>query len=351
MLGLKISLGTAVFLSSGAREEQGESTPYSIGPIWLKSTSINSVERISKLHPFLQNSQLHNRSLDGVHLDEKGNLVADLDVMNWMVFPNNSVTKAIWGMLQAKCLLTLNRDELGPQNHYRLGELSIGGIISATKSRFRLLSFHTSPSGQLSGGKILVTTILHDVSLYLKEMGFTQSIHSIFSFLMKTNQRATNHGLSLPFYSAMRRFAEESFMCLYTKDTFSVKLWRQCREREELEALPKEKMDQILSLDNYFIYNTIWALHSFFQSSQFYNNSIEGVYLDDNEKLVADLDIVIWVHSINKSVSQVQFGSLQRGQSLDFKLRIYPNAIAKMEELNQFRSDELNLTFSTWIDY
>ncbi|KAG8127345.1 hypothetical protein E2320_014268, partial [Naja naja] len=144
--------------------------------------------------------------------------------------------QAIWGMLQAKCLLTLNRDELGPQNHYRLGELSIGGIISATKSRFRLLSFHTSPSR------------------------FTQSIHSIFSFLMKTNQRATNHGLSLPFYSAMRRFAEESFMCLYTKDTFSVKLWRQCREREELEALPKETMDQILSLDNYFIYNTIWAV-------------------------------------------------------------------------------------------
>ncbi|XP_070790156.1 vomeronasal type-2 receptor 26-like [Pituophis catenifer annectens] len=108
-------------------------------------------------------------------------------------------------------------------------------------------------------GKILVTTILRDVSLYLKDMGFTRSIHSIFSFLMKTNQ-AGNHDLSLPFYSAMRRLVEESFMCLYTKDAFSVKVWRRCREKKDLEPLPKEKMDQILSLDDYFIYNTIWAV-------------------------------------------------------------------------------------------
>ncbi|XP_070790155.1 vomeronasal type-2 receptor 26-like [Pituophis catenifer annectens] len=211
-------------------------------------------------------------------------------------------------------------------------------------------------------GKILMTTILRDVSLYLKDMGFTRSIHSIFSFLMKTNQ-AGNHDLSLPFYSAMRRLVEESFMCLYTKDAFSVKVWRRCREKKDLEALPKEKMDQILSLDDYFIYNTIWAvtrvlnaafisrskrtkskhdkntetpqLHSFFQNSQFYNNSIEGVYLDEKEEMVADLDIISWVYSINKSVSQVKFGSLQREQSLDFKLKIHPNAIAKIEQLNQ----------------
>ncbi|KAK9405385.1 type-2 vomeronasal receptor [Crotalus adamanteus] len=204
-------------------------------------------------------------------------------------------------------------------------------------------------------GKILMTTILRDVSLYLKDIGFTQSIHSIFSFLMKTNQTAS-HDLSLPFYSAMQRFVEESFMCLYTKDAFSVKVWRRCREREELKALPKEKVDQILSLDNYFIYNTIWSVtRPYMQpiypdqreqkaketrtlkyySSQFYNNSIEGVYLDENEELVADLEIVSWVYSRNKSISQVKFGSLQRQQSLDFKLRVYPNAIAKMEELNQ----------------
>ncbi|XP_025031853.1 vomeronasal type-2 receptor 26-like [Python bivittatus] len=55
-------------------------------------------------------------------------------------------------------------------------------------------------------------------------------------------------------------FTELSFMCSYTKDAFSVKVWRRCKEREELEALPQEIIDRILSLDNYFIYNTIWAV-------------------------------------------------------------------------------------------
>ncbi|XP_026547186.1 vomeronasal type-2 receptor 26-like, partial [Notechis scutatus] len=111
------------------------------------------------------------------------------------------------------------------------------------------------------------------------------------------------------------------------KDPFSVKLWRWCREREELESLPQEAMDRILSIDNYFTYNTIWAvaqalhtviissskrtrnkdsknretprlkawqLHSSFRNSQFYNNSIEGVYLNENGELIADPDIVNW---------------------------------------------------------
>ncbi|KAM3845087.1 vomeronasal type-2 receptor 26-like [Vipera latastei] len=48
----------------------------------------------------------------------------------------------------------------------------------------------------------------------------------------------------------------------WTLDAFSVKVWRRCRQREELEALKKEEMDPILSGDNYFIYNTIWCVES-----------------------------------------------------------------------------------------
>ncbi|XP_063147236.1 vomeronasal type-2 receptor 26-like [Candoia aspera] len=48
--------------------------------------------------------------------------------------------------------------------------------------------------------------------------------------------------------------------CSYTKDAFSVKVWRRCREREERQAQPQEIIDRILSVDNYFTYNTIWAV-------------------------------------------------------------------------------------------
>ncbi|XP_026544953.1 vomeronasal type-2 receptor 26-like [Notechis scutatus] len=67
--------------------------------ISIQISTMAAIYKIPQLHRFLQNSQLHNRSLDGIHLDEKGNLVADLDIMNWMVFPNNSVTKVMFGSL------------------------------------------------------------------------------------------------------------------------------------------------------------------------------------------------------------------------------------------------------------
>ncbi|KAG6539458.1 type-2 vomeronasal receptor [Crotalus adamanteus] len=209
--------------------------------------------------------------------------------------------------------------------------------------------------------KVLITTIRWDFYIYLKKGNFpVRYIHSVFSF---PNQIGNNGG-HLKFYSFMEHFVEISFLCSYSKDAFSVKVWRQCRQREELEALKEEEIDSILTGDNYLIYNTIWAtaralnaaylsrlrrtfkggknlktvlkawqLHSFVRTSQFYNNSINGVYLDENGELVADLDIVNMVVFSNMSVSQVTVGRLVRVGSLDFKLIMNHSAIAKMEML------------------
>ncbi|KAM6469673.1 vomeronasal type-2 receptor 26-like [Liasis olivaceus] len=65
--------------------------------------------------------------------------------------------------------------------------------------------------------------------------------------------------MTLDIYNSMRDLANVSFTCSYTKDAFSVNVWRRCSEREELETLPQEEIDWILSLDSYFNYNTIWA--------------------------------------------------------------------------------------------
>ncbi|XP_060547150.1 uncharacterized protein LOC132711848 isoform X2 [Pantherophis guttatus] len=79
------------------------------------------------------------------------------------------------------------------------------------------------------------------------------------SFLLKTNQMGKYGGFG-HLYSFIKHLAEKSFMCPYNKDAFSVKVWSRCREREDLQALPQHMMDPILCLDNYFIYNTIWAV-------------------------------------------------------------------------------------------
>ncbi|KAM6469677.1 vomeronasal type-2 receptor 26-like [Liasis olivaceus] len=158
-----------------------------------------------------------------------------------------------------------------------------------------------------------------------------------------------------------------SAMCSYTKDAFSVKVWRRCREREEAETLPQQVMDRILCLDSYFIYNTIWAvaralhaayssrskrtkmeggkisetprlkawqLHPFLDNSEFYNQSIGGVYLDEKGDLAVDLDVANWLFH-NRSISRVMFGSLEKQGSLDFKLMVNPRGLAVMDKLNK----------------
>lgn len=51
--------------------------------------------------------------------------------------------------LKAKCLLTQKKDGVNPKNHYRPGEFFIDGIYSATRAKFHLLSFNTTPLNEL----------------------------------------------------------------------------------------------------------------------------------------------------------------------------------------------------------
>ncbi|XP_066469276.1 vomeronasal type-2 receptor 26-like [Tiliqua scincoides] len=52
-----------------------------------------------QLHPFLRNFGVYNTSLDGVYLDGDGDLAADFDIVNWVVFPNKSVVRVTFGSL------------------------------------------------------------------------------------------------------------------------------------------------------------------------------------------------------------------------------------------------------------
>ncbi|XP_013927067.1 PREDICTED: vomeronasal type-2 receptor 26-like [Thamnophis sirtalis] len=212
-------------------------------------------------------------------------------------------------------------------------------------------------------GKIWITTARWDLTLGLKvSISSLPNVHAIFSFLMKTKKVANYDGFKL-LYSFMDQFLEEAFQCSYGKAASSVKVWRRCREREDLEPLPREKIEQILALDSYFIYNTIWAvaralnlanlsqsrrgmrkpvkwleiqslkpwqLHSFLQKPQFYNNSMEGVYLDEKGDLAANLDILNSVVSANKTITRMTLGHLGR-----HTFAINQNSIARMEMLSK----------------
>lgn len=121
-------------------------------------------------------------------------------------------------------------------------------------------------------GKIWITTARWDFTLGLKvSISSFHNIHAIFSFLMKTKKVANYDGFKL-LYSFIDQFLEESFRCSYAKVGSSVKIWRRCREREDLESLPREKTEQILALDSYFIYNTIWAVAQALSSANLFQS-------------------------------------------------------------------------------
>ncbi|KAM6473916.1 vomeronasal type-2 receptor 26-like [Liasis olivaceus] len=154
----------------------------------------------------------------------------------------------------------------------------------------------------------------------------------------------------------------------WTLHGLSVKGWTRCSENEVPEALPQEEIEGILSLDSYIIYRSIWTvaralnaayssrskrkvkdekdrlpvqqlqpwqLHHFLQNSQLYNNSLDGLYLDESGELTADFDIMSWVQFPNKSVARAKFGSLARQGSAEATFTVDQDAMVSPKWLNQ----------------
>ncbi|XP_070592581.1 vomeronasal type-2 receptor 26-like [Erythrolamprus reginae] len=69
----------------------------------LKSRIIDTTSNVidyyqlRMLHHFLQNTQFHNRSMDGVYLDKNGELGADFDIVNYVQFPNRTFLRVKFG--------------------------------------------------------------------------------------------------------------------------------------------------------------------------------------------------------------------------------------------------------------
>ncbi|XP_060547692.1 vomeronasal type-2 receptor 26-like [Pantherophis guttatus] len=51
------------------------------------------------LHHFLKNPQIYNNTIEGMYLDRNGELMADFDIVNWVLFPNKSITRVKFGSL------------------------------------------------------------------------------------------------------------------------------------------------------------------------------------------------------------------------------------------------------------
>ncbi|KAK9405733.1 type-2 vomeronasal receptor [Crotalus adamanteus] len=217
-------------------------------------------------------------------------------------------------------------------------------------------------------GKVFVTTAWWDLNMDLTYSDIThQHILGFFSFLIQKKKKIRDIDF-IPLFTSLHNFAQNAFHCLYSKAASTVKGWTRCTKKEAVETLPQEDIEKTVSLEGAYIYHTVWALaraldtayssqsqkrlkgggeipvlqiiqpwqlHPFLQDSQIYNTSINGIYLNENGELAADLDIVNWLKFSNNSVVSVKFGSIARQASSEPEFKIDEEAIVWPKWFNQ----------------
>ncbi|XP_077187416.1 vomeronasal type-2 receptor 26-like [Paroedura picta] len=215
-------------------------------------------------------------------------------------------------------------------------------------------------------GKVWITTDLHDINLrvFLRVLE-THHIHGAFSFLTQANGY-TNYDNFDSFLFTVSNIGVRAFHCFDSNPGLSVKHWKRCSEKEELEAPSEDVLEMILSQDSYSIYNSIqvvaqalnaacstrshwtlkgrwkglqklqpWQLHPFLKNFQSYNNATEGVYFDENGDMAVDFDIVNWVATSNRSVKRVKVGSVERRGAEEIKFTIDQDIVVWPEWFNE----------------
>ncbi|XP_070790116.1 vomeronasal type-2 receptor 26-like [Pituophis catenifer annectens] len=289
--------------------------------------------------------------------------------------------------LRAKCLLTLKRDEVHLENYYNPGEFLIGGIVSATRMLLLPISFNKSP----------LIKSLRPGTEYWKMLSFLFAIQAINKNPNILFNVTLGYKVYDDYF--ISQMTSEGLLDLLSEGEANVPNYSCGRQRNTVAVLEAAGTDisiqistmlgtykipqishgfdsQVLSDENPFFYPMLpaegaqypgmvklvlhfrWTLvgllapdtengqrfmrtltsllfHSFLRTAEFYNNSINGVYLDENGKLVADLDILNTVVFPNYSAIIVRLGRLERVGSLDFKFMMNLDAIAKMEMLNK----------------
>ncbi|KAG8127606.1 hypothetical protein E2320_014509 [Naja naja] len=273
-------------------------------------------------------------------------------------------------MLNAKCPLTLERDETDPLNYFKPGDYLITGITPATTTMFRPFTFRKAPTNKviwlddrnanvdpIKMRQMLNTEedkmfhpFLQDSQfynasidgIYLDENGELAADLDIVNWVKFSNKSVVN----VKFGSIARQDTLQDVECQVPLN------FRKGCDRS-IELLQARRLPHYWnhSFDNHYVLTIhfqkgsnkqSYLFHPFLQDSQFYNASIDGIYLDENGELAADLDIVNWVKFSNKSVVNVKFGSIARQGSSKPLFKIDNEAIIWPKWLNQIPCKMLN---------
>ncbi|KAF7236084.1 Vomeronasal type-2 receptor 26, partial [Varanus komodoensis] len=116
-------------------------------------------------------------------------------------------------------------------------------------------------------GKVWVTTALWDLTLNLSyNVLSSQQVCVFFSFSIR-RKKWENPQNYRSFFHQMQNIGQEAFHCSYSKHAWAVKGRERCREKERLAAVPKQVVEQTLTLDSYNIYCLVQAVARGFRAA------------------------------------------------------------------------------------
>ncbi|XP_060094483.1 vomeronasal type-2 receptor 26-like [Heteronotia binoei] len=241
-------------------------------------------------------------------------------------------------------------------DNYNDGSLSYDGL-------FYLLSSaqNNVPNYHCGREKTLLAVVERDESEISIQISHLMGIFKI----PQTNKRI-EFVTYATLYSSIEQFWEQSFHCVYSKPSLAVKGQVSCAERENLEDLPQDMIETILSRDSYLTFHAVhalaralhaaytsrfkqifgrdklgphalqpWQLHAFLRSVPLSNTSTGEVHLDESRDVAVDLDIVQWVGFPNNSHGGVKVGTAERQPSREPKITIDQNSIMWPKRINK----------------
>ncbi|XP_070592757.1 vomeronasal type-2 receptor 26-like [Erythrolamprus reginae] len=202
-------------------------------------------------------------------------------------------------------------------------------------------------------GRVWIATTLTALSVKAFDLWVDlQNKYTLFSFLIQTKRRTQYHDFN-SYASMVLLYGNEVFQCSYSSPVLSKKVWKKCREKENLEFPQHDVIARILSQDSSRISQIIqivawvlsaasssqqnqrkknqvvwpWQLHRFLRNFQHHNISRDGISFDENGVPVSDFDIMHWTSVLNKSYVGVKIGSVERQASSEVKISVNQSAI------------------------
>ncbi|XP_015684638.1 vomeronasal type-2 receptor 26-like [Protobothrops mucrosquamatus] len=239
----------------------------------------------------------------------------------------------ICGMLKVECSLNLKSDEILQMNFYSSGDHLISGITSSTVTLSVKYRFNMAPPAKF---------YLADSTVYWHVLSFLFALEEINQNPLILPNVTLGYNIHDSYSNA--KVTLEALLDLLSKGEADVPNYSCGKERNTVVVLEEADADMSIHISGLLNLYKIPQLHPFLYISQYYNNSMEGVYLDDKGDLAIDFDIMYWETFPNWTCNKVKLGSLERkGLSEDkFKLTVDQDGIRRALQQQYNANNEIN---------